>query len=81
MTHYWDGELAERPGVVLMAGNVVEGRGASVMDARWLVMLLQKFYGGGNGVDEGKRRLLEEFGRGGGGFSVERLLEESEKLA
>ncbi|KAI0898230.1 ATP11-domain-containing protein [Annulohypoxylon nitens] len=81
VTHYWDGELAERPGVVLMAGNVVEGRGASVMDARWLVMLLQKFYGGGTGVDEGKRRLLEEFGRGDGGFSVERLLEESEKLA
>ncbi|KAI1459080.1 ATP11-domain-containing protein [Annulohypoxylon moriforme] len=82
VTHYWDRELAERPGVVLMAGSVVEGRGASVMDARWLVMLLQRFYGGGtNGADEGKRRLLEEFGRGDGRFSVERLLEESEKLA
>ncbi|KAI1088534.1 ATP11-domain-containing protein [Rostrohypoxylon terebratum] len=82
VTHYWDAELAARPGVVLMAGNVVEGRGASVMDARWLVMLLQKFYGGGaDGGEEGRRKLLEEFGRGGGGFSVERLLEESEKLA
>ncbi|KAI0890062.1 ATP11-domain-containing protein [Annulohypoxylon maeteangense] len=80
ITHYWDAGLAEEPGVVLMAGSVVEGRGASVLDARWLVMLLQRFYGGEGAVDEGKRRLLEEFGRGDGGFSVERLLEESEKL-
>ncbi|KAI1385044.1 ATP11-domain-containing protein [Hypoxylon trugodes] len=84
VTHYWDGGLAEKPGVVLMAGSVVEGRGASVQDARWLVMLLQRFYGGegagGSDVDAGKRRLLEEFGRGDGKFSVEKLLEESEKL-
>ncbi|KAI0841980.1 ATP11-domain-containing protein [Hypoxylon sp. FL0890] len=82
VTHYWDGGLAEKPGVVLMAGSVVEGRGASVQDARWLVMLLQRFYGGEGtgGGDAGKRKLLEEFGRGDGGFSVERLLEESEKL-
>ncbi|KAI0383940.1 ATP11-domain-containing protein [Hypomontagnella monticulosa] len=83
VTHYWDGGLAESPGVVLMAGNVVDGRGASVQDARWLVMLLQRFYGGegtGGEKDSGKRRLLEEFGRGDGKFSVERLLEESEKL-
>ncbi|KAI0141075.1 ATP11-domain-containing protein [Hypoxylon sp. NC0597] len=82
VTHYWDGGLAENPGVVLMAGSVVEGRGASVQDARWLVMLLQRFYGGEGtgGGDEGKKKLLEEFGRGDGKFSVERLLEESEKL-
>ncbi|XXG94551.1 hypothetical protein Hte_000808 [Hypoxylon texense] len=79
-THYWDGGLAETPGVVLMAGSVVEGRGASVEDARWLVMLMQRFYGGEGEGAGGKRRLLEEFGRGDGGFSVERLLEESEKL-
>ncbi|KAI1134548.1 ATP11-domain-containing protein [Hypoxylon sp. FL0543] len=93
VTHYFDSGLAESPGVVLMAGSVVEGRGASVEDARWLVMLLQRFYGAAGGVgnggaggagggagDEGKRRLLEEFARGDGGFSVERLLEESERL-
>ncbi|KAI1466743.1 ATP11-domain-containing protein [Daldinia caldariorum] len=80
ITHYVDAGLAG----VLMAGSVVDGRGASVQDAKWLVMLLQRFYGGegrGGERDGGeKRRLLEEFGRGDGRFSVERLLEESEKL-
>ncbi|KAI2629025.1 ATP11-domain-containing protein [Xylaria nigripes] len=69
-------------GVVLMAGSVVEGRGASVNDARWLAMLLQRFYGPEDlGGDPAKRKLLEDFGRGDGSFSVERLLEESERLA
>ena len=69
-------------GVVLMAGNLVEGRGASVDDARWLVTLLQRFYGEeGAGGDPSKRKLVEEFGKGAAGeFSVEKLLEESEKL-
>lgn len=84
VTHYYDAELATArdEGVVLMAGNVVEGRGASVQDAQWLVMLLQRFYGaeGLQGAGE-KRKLLEAFGRGGGDFSVEKLLEESEKLS
>ncbi|KAF3056423.1 Protein ATP11, mitochondrial [Daldinia childiae] len=79
VTHYVDDGLAG----VLMVGSVVDGRGASVQDAKWLVMLMQRFYGGegtGGERDDGKRRLLEEFGRGDGKFSVERLLEESEKL-
>ncbi|KAI0817514.1 ATP11 protein-domain-containing protein [Xylaria sp. FL0064] len=87
VTHYADyGDgnglsHAKNQGVVLMTGNVVQGRGASVDDAQLLVMLLQRFYGEeGAGGDPGKRKLLEEFTRGDGGFSVERLLEESEKL-
>ncbi|KAI1312510.1 ATP11 protein-domain-containing protein [Xylaria venustula] len=68
-------------GVVLMAGNVVEGRGASVDDALWLVMLLQRFYGEvGAGGDPAKRKLLVDFSSGDSGFSVEKLLEQSEKL-
>ncbi|KAI0972499.1 ATP11 protein-domain-containing protein [Xylaria arbuscula] len=71
----------ENQGVVLMAGNVVEGRGASVDDALWLVMLLQRFYGEvGAGGDPAKRKLLVGFSSGDSGFSVEKLLEESEKL-
>ncbi|KAK9773715.1 putative ATP11 protein [Seiridium cardinale] len=82
ITHYFDKEVADNQGVVLMAGNVVDGRGASVKDAQWLVMLMQRFYGAEALAGTGeKRRLLEEFGKGAaGGFSVEKLLEESEKL-
>ncbi|KAI5866611.1 ATP11-domain-containing protein [Durotheca rogersii] len=91
-THYFDGGeggLSTRGdaaggAVVLMAGAVVEGRGASVGDARWLVSLLPRFYGaegrGATPADAGKRRLLEEFSRGDAAFTVERLLEETEKL-
>ncbi|KAK8089842.1 ATP11 protein [Apiospora hydei] len=81
VTHYWDADLARDQGAVLMAGHVVEGRGATVADAQWLVMLLQKFYGveALHGTGE-KRKLLEAFARGDGNFSVEKLLEESEKL-
>ncbi|KAH9902004.1 ATP11-domain-containing protein [Xylariomycetidae sp. FL2044] len=75
LTHYADDGLAG----ALMLGQLVEGRGASLADARFLVMLMQRFYGAG-AADPGKRSLLEEFGRGGEGFSVERLLEESERL-
>ncbi|ETS87393.1 hypothetical protein PFICI_01221 [Pestalotiopsis fici W106-1] len=82
VTHYYDEGVAARQGVVLMAGNVVDGRGANIQDAQWLVMLMQRFYGpealAGDGA---KRKLLEDFARGAnGGFTVEKLLEESEKL-
>ncbi|KAI0391211.1 ATP11-domain-containing protein [Xylariaceae sp. FL0594] len=94
VTHYPDfdpqGVSAEtNQGVVLMAGNVVDGRGASVQDAQWLVMLLQRFYaedalgtgGEGQGGEKSeKRKLLEAFAKGDGNFSVEKLLEESERF-
>lgn len=37
-------ELAESHGLVLGQGTVLEGRGVSVDEARWLVMCMQKFY-------------------------------------
>lgn len=85
VTHYFDAGIAREQGVVLMAGSLVEGRGASVDDAKWLLMLMQRFYGGegagGTGVDQAKRDLLEAFGKGDSQFTVEKLLEESERLA
>ncbi|KAL2017893.1 hypothetical protein VTK56DRAFT_1549 [Thermocarpiscus australiensis] len=86
VTHY--GDLAEEKGVVLMQGAVVEDRGVRVEDARWLVMCLQRFYGGWDGVGdamareraEERRRLLEWFGKGDGRFSVEKLMEEAERM-
>lgn len=72
-------ELADSHNLVLGQGTVVENRGVSVDEARWLVMCMQKFYVVG---EEGKGRgeLLEMFTKGDGGFRVERLLEEAEKI-
>ncbi|KAK1755308.1 ATP11-domain-containing protein [Echria macrotheca] len=80
VTHYLD--LVDTKGVVLMHGLVAGDRGVRTEDARWLVMCLQRFYGGweGKGRDEERRRLLEWFGRGDERFSVEKLLEEAERM-
>ncbi|KAH7417444.1 ATP11 protein-domain-containing protein [Cadophora sp. MPI-SDFR-AT-0126] len=77
ITHHL--ELAEDKGVVLLQGQVVEGRGVSVDEAKWLIMCLQKFYGL-TGEKSEKRRLLELFGKGDPAFKVEDLVEEAEKI-
>lgn len=58
---------------------VVENKGVSVDEARWLVMCMQKFYVVN---EEGRERgeLLEMFTKGDDGFKVERLIEEAEKI-
>ncbi|KAH6634367.1 ATP11 protein-domain-containing protein [Chaetomium sp. MPI-SDFR-AT-0129] len=81
-------EEVEEEGVVLMQGMVVEDRGVKVEDAQWLVMCLQRFYGGWDGLGgqggleraEERRRLLEWFGKGDERFSVEKLLEQAERM-
>jgi ATP synthase F1 complex assembly factor 1 len=72
-------ELAHSHDLVLGQGLVVENRGVSVDDARWLVMCMQKFY---VQTEEGRGRseLLELFTRGDSGFQVERLIDEAEKV-
>ncbi|KAF2015923.1 ATP11-domain-containing protein [Aaosphaeria arxii CBS 175.79] len=72
-------ELANSHQLVLGQGLVVEGRGVTVDEARWLIMCMQKFYVVN---EEGRNRgeLLDMFTRGDGGFKVERLLEEAEKI-
>jgi ATP synthase F1 complex assembly factor 1 len=72
-------ELADSHDLVLGQGTVMENRGVSIDEARWLVMCMQKFYVVG---EEGKERgeLLEMFTKGDGGFKVEKLLEEAEKI-
>merc|ERR1711939_1106031 len=77
VTHHLD--LAEDKGVVLLQGQVVEGRGVSVDEAKWLIMCLQKFYGV-VGEKRERRRLLELFGKGDPAFKVEDLVEEAEKI-
>lgn len=87
LTHYTD--LAAETGTVLMRGVVQDDRGVSTEDARWLVLCLQRFYGGWDGEGEVKetegrreerRKLLEWFGKGDQRFSVEKLLEEAERM-
>ncbi len=92
VTHHLD--LAESKGLVLLQGSVMEGRGVTVEEGKWLVMCLQKFYGAGLeggrereqeqeqevGRKRRRRKLLEQFNRGDGGFRVDELLDEAEKI-
>lgn len=48
-------------------------------EAKWLLMSLQKFYGGVEQKAE-RKKLLKQFTDGDGGFKVEELLEEAEKI-
>ncbi|KAB2578622.1 putative f1f0 atp synthase assembly protein atp11 protein [Lasiodiplodia theobromae] len=74
-------DMAGSKGLVLVQGNVVENRGVSVDEGKWLLMCLQKFYGLQAEEAGGKRKsLLEMFSRGDGGFKVEELLDEAEKI-
>jgi ATP synthase F1 complex assembly factor 1 len=77
ITHHL--ELAKDKELVLLQGQVVEGKGVSVDEAKWLVMCLQKFYGLGRENND-RRRLLELFGKGDASFKVEDLVEEAEKI-
>ncbi|KAF2649478.1 ATP11-domain-containing protein [Lophiostoma macrostomum CBS 122681] len=72
-------EIADSHDLVLGQGTVVENRGVSLDEARWLVMCMQKFYVVGE-EGRGRGELLEMFTRGDGGFRVEQLLEETEKI-
>ncbi|MCJ1355757.1 MAG: hypothetical protein MMC33_005749 [Icmadophila ericetorum] len=82
VTHHL--ELAESKGLVLCQGQVLEGRGLGVDEGRLLVMQMQRFYGavgGATGTGSPERReLLEQFSSGDSGFSLEKLVEEAEKV-
>ncbi|KAL8840441.1 MAG: hypothetical protein Q9170_001317 [Blastenia crenularia] len=73
-------ELMQEKGLVLMQGQVVEGRGVNVEEARWLVLCLQKFYGGEEKEDSARRKLMEMFSNGDREFDVDELVAEAEKM-
>ncbi|KAF4583288.1 F1F0 ATP synthase assembly protein Atp11 [Ophiocordyceps camponoti-floridani] len=82
ITHHLD--LADDKGLVLMRGQLVDGRGVRPEHAKWLVMGLQRFYGAWD-ADQGgraaaRRELLEWFASGDSRFSVERLLDEAQRM-
>lgn len=81
ITHHKD--FLDERGLVLMQGQVVENRGAKVEDARFLVLCLQKFYGAWQetGQDRVERKqLLDWFAKGDSRFTIDKLLEETERL-
>ncbi|PON24735.1 hypothetical protein TGAM01_v206243 [Trichoderma gamsii] len=89
VTHHLD--LIKDKGLVLMQGQVMEGRNVQPDHAKWLVMCLQRFYGGweqkGDELDgqrkeraEERQKLLEWFTNGDSRFSIEKLLEEAERM-
>lgn len=88
ITHHLD--FAGDKGLVLMQGHVVDDRGIQVEHAKWLIMCLQKFYGGWEAEGaltgerkaraEERRKLLEWFSTGDDRFSIEKLLEEAERM-
>ncbi|KAI9796147.1 MAG: hypothetical protein M1833_006485 [Piccolia ochrophora] len=79
VTHHLD--LSGPKGLVLLQGSVVEGRGVSVEEGKWLLMCLQKFYGLEQSQKGARKKLLEQFSQGDGGFKVEELLEEAERIS
>ena len=79
ITHHLD--LADSKGLVLLQGSVLQGRGVSVQEARWLLMCLQKFYAVGGEEAGPRKKLLEQFSQGREDFKVEDLLEEAEKIS
>ncbi|KAH8172015.1 ATP11 protein [Sarocladium implicatum] len=90
VTHHLD-LMDEQAGVALMQGQVVDGRGMEPEQAKWLVMCLQKFYGGWDTTQgeltgerktraDARRQLLEWFATGNEQFSVEKLLDEAERM-
>ncbi|CAA9962438.1 F1F0 ATP synthase assembly protein Atp11 [Pyrenophora teres f. maculata] len=72
-------ELAESHNLVLGQGLVIENRGVSVDEARWLIMCMQKFYVQ-TAEGKGRSELLDMFTRGDSAFQVDRLIEEAEKV-
>ncbi|KAL0939274.1 f1f0 atp synthase assembly protein [Colletotrichum truncatum] len=80
VTHHTD--LADDRGLVLMHGKVSEDRGVKTEHAQWLVMCLQRFYGEAEGKERAaeRKKLLEWFRTGDERFSVEKLMEEAERI-
>lgn len=89
VTHHLD--LLDDRGLALMQGQVMDERGIQPEQAKWLVMCLQRFYGGWEGGEseltgerkqraEERKKLLNWFSAGDQRFTVEKLLEEAERM-
>ncbi|KAK5090479.1 hypothetical protein LTS08_002619 [Lithohypha guttulata] len=83
VTHHLD--LADSHGLVLLNGSVVDSRGVSAEEAKWLLLCMQKFYdhgGHGGGIGKEKRQnLLKKFSQGDASFDVNELVDEAERIS
>ncbi|PPJ58102.1 hypothetical protein CBER1_05279 [Cercospora berteroae] len=84
ITHHLD--LLDTNGLALLEGRVMENRGISVDEGKFLLMNLQKFYGFeahsavAQESKEKRGKLMEQFSGGDETFNVEDLIEEVEKV-
>lgn len=84
ITHHLD--LLNSNEIVLLEGRVMENRGISVDEAKFLLMNLQKFYGFeahsavAKESKEKRGKLMQQFSGGDETFNVQELLEEAEKV-
>ncbi|KAL5364144.1 ATP11 protein-domain-containing protein [Aspergillus floccosus] len=78
ITHHLD--LAPEKGIVLLHGSVTDHCGVSTTDARWLLLMLQKFYGG-VGTSPRRHGLLSRFNQGSEAFDLEELLDVAETVS
>ena len=83
VTHHLD--LADSHGLVLLNGTVVESKGVSVEEGKWLLLCMQKFYDyGGHGAGVGKEKrqgLLQKFSKGDSTFDLNELVDEAERIS
>jgi ATP synthase mitochondrial F1 complex assembly factor 1 len=73
-------EMLLPKGLVLAQGSVQEDKGISVEDGKWLLMCLQKFYGGQGNERSERKRLMQQFTEGDAEFQIQALLEEAERI-
>ena len=82
ITHHTD--FAKNKELVLLEGSVMADRGVSVEEGKWLVMMLQKFYGSfeKESAERAAQRgqLLQQFSSGDPQFEVAKLLEETDTI-
>ncbi|KXT12314.1 hypothetical protein AC579_6206 [Pseudocercospora musae] len=84
ITHHLD--MVDSNALVLLEGRVMENKGITVDEGKFLLMNLQKFYGFEAHSDaarenkERRKKLMEQFSGGDAKFKVEELLEEAEKV-
>jgi ATP synthase mitochondrial F1 complex assembly factor 1 len=75
-------DLAEEKGIVLMRGEIDNGHGMDLEDARMLMIGVQKLFGAEASSERGKirRALIEKFSKGSEEFDVNELMDELNRI-